>query len=110
MARAGWLIAPAEASPLTDIPPRERGDVALQAVTLARGASLRDETLDPSARLRLIELIANLKGRVQDAELNGLLGEVASLHKAARKLIGLDRTKIRASGPGDLGIPVITTE
>jgi len=61
----------------------------------------------------LVEIIANLKDRVQDAKLNGWLGEVAglqtSLNEAVRKLVSLDLTKIRASGPVDPGIPVITT-
>jgi hypothetical protein len=62
----------------------------------------------------LVEIIANLRDRIQEAKLNGWLGEVAgletSLNEAVRKLVSLDRTKDRASGPVNLGIPVITTE
>src|SRR2546423_245098 len=50
--------------------------------------------LNPSARPRLVEIIANLRDRIQEAQLNGWLGEVAglqaSLNEAARKLTSLD--------------------
>jgi hypothetical protein len=45
----------------------------------------------------LVEIIANLRDRIQEAKLNGWLGEVAgletSLNEAVRKLVNLDRTK-----------------
>jgi hypothetical protein len=68
--------------------------------------------LDPSARPRLVEIIANLRDRIQEATANGWLGEVAgldaSLQAAARKLVSLDRTRDRQpGGPVNLGIPVI---
>jgi hypothetical protein len=69
--------------------------------------------LDPSARPRLVEIIANLRDRIEEAKLNGWSGEVAgldtSLHTAARKLAGLDRMRDRQpGGPVNLGIPVVT--
>ncbi|MBB5856482.1 hypothetical protein HDA45_006569 [Amycolatopsis umgeniensis] len=68
--------------------------------------------LDPAARPRLVEIIANLRDRIQEAQLNGWLGEVAglrtSLNEAARKLVSLDRTKDRATSQVALGIPIIT--
>ncbi|SFW87052.1 tyrosine-type recombinase/integrase [Amycolatopsis australiensis] len=68
--------------------------------------------LDPSAWPRLVEIIANLRDRIQEAHLNGWLGEVAglqtSLNEAARKLTSLGRTRTRGpAGPVDLGVPVI---
>ncbi|MGH3608458.1 MAG: tyrosine-type recombinase/integrase, partial [Pseudonocardiaceae bacterium] len=69
--------------------------------------------LDPRGRPRLVEIIANLRDRIEEAKLNGWLGEVAglnaSLQAAARKLASLDRMQDRQpSGPVNLGIPVIT--
>lgn len=65
--------------------------------------------LDLSARPRLVEIIANLRDRIQEAKLNGWLGEVAGLQAAARKLASLDRMRARQpGGPVNLGIPVIT--
>jgi site-specific recombinase XerD len=69
--------------------------------------------LDPAARPRLVEIIANLNDRIVEAKLNGWFGEVAglneSLQAAARKLVSLDRMRDRQpTGPVDLGIPVIT--
>lgn len=68
--------------------------------------------LDVSARPRLVEIIANLRDRIQEARLNGWLGEVAgldaSLNEASRKLVSLDRARERQpAGPVNLGIPVI---
>jgi hypothetical protein len=68
--------------------------------------------LDPSARPRLAEIIANLNDRIAEAKTNGWLGEVAgldaSLQAAARKLVSLDRMRDRQpAGPVNLGIPVI---
>lgn len=69
--------------------------------------------LDPGARLRLVEIIANVRDRIQEAKLNGWLGEIAglnvSLEAASRKLVSLDRMRDRRpNGPVNLGIPVIT--
>jgi hypothetical protein len=69
--------------------------------------------LDPTARPRLVEIITNLKDRIQEAKLNKWLGEVdgleSSLKAAANKLVSLDRMRERRpTGPVILGIPVIT--
>jgi integrase len=69
----------------------------------------------PRERPRLVEIIANLKDRIQEAKLNGWLGDVvgldASLNEAVRKLVSLDRARERQpAGPVNLGIPVITSE
>jgi hypothetical protein len=69
--------------------------------------------IDPRARPRLIEIIRNLDERIQEARLNGWLGEVdglqASLNAASAKLSGLERMRERTpSGPIPLGLPVIT--
>jgi hypothetical protein len=54
-------------------------------------------------------LSPNLNHRVTEAKLNGWLGEVASLHAAARKLVSLDRMRDRQpAGLVNLGIPIIT--
>lgn len=71
--------------------------------------------MDLGARRRLVEIIANLKDRVQEARLNGWLGEIeglnVSLQAASRKLISLDRMRDRQSnGPVNLGIPIITSD
>jgi hypothetical protein len=71
--------------------------------------------LDPGARSRLVEIIDNLRDRIQEAKLNGWLGEVqgleTSLRAAAQKLVSLDRMRDRkTSGDAriaDLGLPVI---
>jgi hypothetical protein len=59
----------------------------------------------------LVEIIANLRARIQEAKLNGWPGEVTgletSLNEAVRKLVSLDRTKDMASGPVNLGIPML---
>ncbi|MGW5146812.1 tyrosine-type recombinase/integrase [Rhodococcus koreensis] len=69
--------------------------------------------LDPTARPRIIEIIANLKDRIQEAKLNRWLGEMegleSSLKAATTKLVSLDRMRERQpTGPVNLGIPVIT--
>lgn len=62
---------------------------------------------------RLAEIIANLNDRIQEARLNGWLGEVEGLKTsrdaAARKLASLDRMRERqpALPPGVIGLPVI---
>lgn len=68
--------------------------------------------LDPAARPRLVDIIANLNARIEEARLNGWLGEVqglqVSLDAAANKLANLDRMrKHRPTDPVSLGIPVI---
>lgn len=69
--------------------------------------------LDPGTRRRLVEIIANLRDRIQEAKLSGWLGEIeglnVSLEAASRKLVSLDRMRDRQpAGPVNLGIPVIT--
>jgi hypothetical protein len=69
--------------------------------------------LDPTARTRLVDIAANLRDRIQEARMNGRLGEVqglqVSLDAAATKLATLDRIRDRPNpGPVALGIPVIT--
>lgn len=72
--------------------------------------------LDPRARPRLVEIIANLRDRIQEARLNGWHGEVqglqASLDEAARKLASLDRLLDRSTrqGPVSLNMSVITND
>lgn len=68
--------------------------------------------VDPRSRPRLITIIANLRERITEAQLNGWLGEVqglqVSLNEATRKLVELDkRGRHRPEGPVDLGMPVI---
>jgi site-specific recombinase XerC len=69
--------------------------------------------LDPKARPRLAEIIANLNDRIQEARLIGWLGEVegltASRDAGARKLTSLDRTLQRqpAVPAGAISLPVI---
>lgn len=63
-------------------------------------------------RPRLVEIIANLRDRIQEAKANGWLGELTgletSLNEASRKLVSLDRARDRQpTGPVDLGIPTI---
>ncbi|MEV5544093.1 hypothetical protein AB0L13_45590 [Saccharopolyspora shandongensis] len=64
-------------------------------------------------RGRLVEIIHNLGERIQDAKLNGWLGEVrglqTSLEAAKKELVGLDRgiQRNHANGPTLLGIPTI---
>lgn len=69
--------------------------------------------LDPGARPRLVTIIANLRDRIQEAHINGWLGEVqglqTSLDAAATKLTALDRIRERTTGPVSLGIPITTS-
>ena len=69
--------------------------------------------LDPSARPRLVTIIANLRDRIQEATVHGWLGEVqglrTSLAAAATKLAALDRMHERTTRPVSLGIPIITS-
>ena len=69
--------------------------------------------LAPEARPRLVEIIQNLKDRIQEARMNGWLGEVqglqSSLAAATKKLVNLDRMRDRQpAGPVSLGMPIIT--
>ncbi|MGI8305874.1 tyrosine-type recombinase/integrase [Saccharopolyspora hattusasensis] len=68
--------------------------------------------ISPKERPRLVEIIGNLKDRIQEAKLNGWLGEVqgleVSLNEATKKLVRLDRMRDRQpTGPVNLGIPII---
>lgn len=68
--------------------------------------------LDSKARPRLLEIVANLRDRIDEAKSNGWLGEVAglqtSLNEATRKLVSLDRARERQpTEPVNLGLPVI---
>ncbi|MGW1677377.1 tyrosine-type recombinase/integrase [Saccharopolyspora sp. NPDC002376] len=74
--------------------------------------------MDPKQRGRLVEIIHNLSERIQEAKLNGWLGEVqglnTSLEAAKKKLVSLDRSTQRAqanggNGPTLLGISTIGT-
>jgi site-specific recombinase XerD len=69
--------------------------------------------LDRTARPRLVAIIANLRDRINEARMNGWLGEAQglqiSIDAAAAKLASLDRLRDRPTpGPVALGIPVIT--
>ncbi len=68
--------------------------------------------VDPAQRTRLVEIIRNLNDRVQEARINGWLGEVqglqSSLDAAAKKLVSLDRLRSNgSSGPTGIGMPTI---
>jgi hypothetical protein len=71
--------------------------------------------VDPRARPRLVEIIANLRDRIDEARANGWTGEVAglqiSLNAAGAKLAGLDNMNMRpqhaANHGAALGIPEI---
>ncbi len=73
--------------------------------------------VDPRARRRLVEIIANLRDRIEEAQVNGWTGEVeglrVSLKAAAAKLVSVDRmqqrSSTRAASPVDLGIPVLNS-
>jgi len=59
--------------------------------------------VDPRARLRLAEIIENLRDRIADTHGNGWLGEMqglqVSLDAAAGKMTALNRAKRRTGGP-----------
>jgi hypothetical protein len=70
--------------------------------------------VDSRQRARLVEIIANLAERIEEAELHGWLGEKeglgVSLQAARAKLATLDRYRVKSAHPTtDLGIPEITT-
>jgi hypothetical protein len=81
-------------------------------------ASIRCPSLhvDPRARPRLVEIIASLRDRIDEARANNWTGEVeglqASLEAAGAKLAGLDRMNFRPQDSTNqiaaLGIPQIT--
>lgn len=69
--------------------------------------------LDPRARPRLVEIVRNLKDRIQEARMNNWLGEVqgleVSLRAATDKLATLDLTQRRqpqVASVVNLGIPL----
>jgi site-specific recombinase XerD len=83
---------------------RPYGSTCKHEHSCIRCPSLR---LMPTARPRLVEIIANLRDRISEAKLNGWLGEVeglkVSLEAASRKLVSLDRAHDRhPSGPVNL--------
>jgi hypothetical protein len=68
--------------------------------------------VDPQQRRRLEEIIRNLGDRIEEARVNGWLGEVQglqiSLEAARNKLASLDRlTRTRKRTPVTLGMPII---
>jgi hypothetical protein len=69
-------------------------------------------SVDPAQRHRLLAIIRNLAERIDEARVNGWLGEIQglkiSLTKAREKLTSLDRSqaRLRAAGPVSLGVPV----
>lgn len=68
--------------------------------------------VDPKQRRRLEEIIHNLGDRIEEARVNGWLGEVQGLQisfEAARaKLASLDRlARTRNRTPVTLGMPII---
>lgn len=67
--------------------------------------------VDPNQRNRLIEIIRNLADRIDEARVNGWLGEVQglqiSLDAARAKLISLDRNSRAGASITQLGIPMI---
>lgn len=71
--------------------------------------------VDPRQRDRLLEIITNLGERIDEAKLNGWLGEVQglqhSLTKASEKLHALDRTLANSANGSltDLALPVLRT-
>ncbi|MGA5810138.1 hypothetical protein ACPC39_28815 [Streptomyces cellulosae] len=68
--------------------------------------------VDPQQRRRLEEIIRNLGDRIQEARVNGWLGEVQglqiSLEAARNKLASLDQlTRTRNRTPVTLGMPIL---
>jgi hypothetical protein len=61
----------------------------------------------------LVEIIDNLKNRIQEARLNGWVGEIqglqVSLDAAAKKVVSLDRMRAREDSRSvNFGMPVIS--
>lgn len=75
------------------------------------GHTVSESSVGPQRSAPLIEIIANLKDRIEEAKINGWLGEVeglkVSLDAAARKVVSLDRMPDRQPGPVNLGVPII---
>jgi integrase len=70
--------------------------------------------VDPAQRTRLIDITRSLTDRVEEAKLNGWLGEAeglgVSLQAARKKLVALDRATTNGRAfPTDLGMPQIRT-
>jgi hypothetical protein len=68
--------------------------------------------VDPGQRKRLIEIIHSLTDRVNEAKLNGWLGEAeglqVSLQAASKKLTAMDRAYAQSTARiTDLGFPQI---
>jgi hypothetical protein len=68
--------------------------------------------VEPAQRRRLEEITRNLRDRIDEARINGWLGEVQglqiSLDAAGRKLAALDRIeRNQARRPVSLGMPTI---
>jgi hypothetical protein len=84
----------------------------MQARACIRCPSLR---VDPRTRPRLVEIIANLRDRIDEARTNGWTGEVeglrTSLNAAGAKLASLDRMEMRPQDATNqiaaLGIPEV---
>jgi len=84
----------------------------MQARACIRCPSLR---VDPRTRPRFVEIIANLRDRIDEARTNGWTGEVeglrTSLNAAGAKLASLDRMEMRPQDATNqiaaLGIPEV---
>jgi hypothetical protein len=67
--------------------------------------------VDPAQRHRLVEIVENLRERIQEAQARGWFGEVqglqVSLDAAETKLADLDR-RAASGGPVNLGFPTIS--
>ena len=67
--------------------------------------------VDPRARPRLVEIIANLRERIDEARMNGWLGEIQGLETsraaAIRKLSEMDRSQTEGRTSAPLGIPTV---
>ncbi|WP_308168760.1 tyrosine-type recombinase/integrase [Nonomuraea sp. NEAU-A123] len=71
--------------------------------------------VEPAQRRRLEQITRNLRDRIEEARINGWLGEVQglqiSLDAAGRKLAALDRlARKQPSAPVSLGMPIIPGE
>ncbi|MDR7172939.1 site-specific recombinase XerC [Nocardia kruczakiae] len=72
--------------------------------------------IDPRARARLVEILANLRDRIAEAKAYGWTGEVeglrVSMNAAAAKLASLDKVNernVQARSPTSLGLPQVRT-
>jgi hypothetical protein len=71
--------------------------------------------VEPAQRRRLEQITRNLRDRIEEARINGWLGEVQglriSLDAAGRKLAALDRpARKQPSAPVSPGMPIIPGE